>query len=165
MDMLAMQLVRTYGEEILSSPEFLKAMQQKHHHVTTVGEHSIGVAYTSVKICRFLASMHIKTDTKAMVRGALCHDLGIVGRYEKFRNNLVCWQRHPKESVMVAEKLLGNLTSREKDIIGRHMWPTTPLPPHCREGYVITIADKYCSVREVVARIKGKNRKKKRGLS
>ena len=87
MDMLAMQLVRSFGAEVLDSPEFEQAMAQKHHHVTTVGDHSLGVAYTSVKICRFLNAMHIKTDTKAVIRGALCHDLGIVGRYEKFSNN------------------------------------------------------------------------------
>ena len=97
MDMLAMQLVRTYGAEVLDSPEFRKAKEQKHHHVTTVGDHSLGVAYVSVKICRFLNAMHIKTDTESIVRGALCHDLGIVGRYEKFSNNLVCWQKHPKD--------------------------------------------------------------------
>lgn len=158
MDMLAMQLVRSYGEEILASPEFRQALQQKHHHVTTVGDHSLGVAYTSVKICRFLNAMHLKTDTRAMVRGALCHDLGIVGRYEKFKNNLVCWQRHPIESVEVAGNLLGDLTRREEDIICHHMWPTTPAAPHCREGYVIVVADKYCSIKEVLARLARRNR-------
>lgn len=161
MDMLAMQLVRTYGAEVLNSPEFMRAKEQTHHHVTTVGDHSIGVAYTSVKICRFLNAVHIKTDTESMVRGALCHDLGIVGRYEKFSNNLVCWQRHPKESCDVASELLGDLSKRERDIIRHHMWPTTPVPPHCREGYVIVIADKYCAVREVAASVKEKLKKKK----
>ena len=33
MDMLAMKLVRTYGAEVLDSPEFRKAKEQKHHHV------------------------------------------------------------------------------------------------------------------------------------
>ncbi len=161
MDMLAMHLVRTYGAEILDSPEFERAMAQKHHHVTTVGNHSLGVAYASVRICRFLNAMHIKTDTESVIRGALCHDLGIVGRYEKFSNNLVCWQRHPKESCEVARKLLGGLNKREKDIISHHMWPTTPIPPHCREGYVIMLADKYCAVREVAASMKEKYREKK----
>ena len=161
MDMLAMKLVRTYGAEILDSPEFQRAMEQKHHHVTTVGNHSLGVAYTSVKICRFLNAMHIKTDTESIVRGALCHDLGIVGRYEKFSNNLVCWQRHPKESYKVARKLLGDLNKCEKDIICHHMWPTTPMPPRCREGYVIVLADKYCAVREVAVSLKEKYRNKK----
>ena len=161
MDMLAMKLVRTYGAEIHDSPEFQSAMAQKHHHVTTVGNHSLGVAYTSVKICRFLNAMHIKTDTESMVRGALCHDLGIVGRYEKFSNDLVCWRRHPKESCEVAGKLLGDLNRREKDIISHHMWPTTPVPPRCREGYVIVLADKYGAVREVAASVKEKFQKKK----
>ena len=70
MDMLAMKLVRTYGAEVLDSPEFRKAKEQKHHHVTTVGDHSLGVAYVSVKICRFLNAMHIKTDTESIVRGS-----------------------------------------------------------------------------------------------
>ncbi len=160
MDMLAMQTVRNYGSEVLSSPEFGRAMTQKHHHVTTVGDHSLGVAYVSVKICRFLNAMHIKTDTESMVRGALCHDLGIVGRHEKFSNNLVCWQKHPKESGEVATWLLGDLNRREKDIICHHMWPTTPVPPHSREGCVIVIADKYCAVKEVLTAMKEKYHEK-----
>ena len=85
-----------------------------------------------------------------MIRGALCHDLGILGRYDKFANNFVCCYRHPKDSVDAAKELLGGLTDIEKDVIAHHMWPVTPVPPHHREAYIVTLADKICAVREII---------------
>ena len=37
----------------------------------------------------------------------------------------------------------------EKDIIENHMWPITFKPPKTKEGWVITLVDKYCAVKEV----------------
>jgi len=42
------------------------------------------------------------------------------------------------------------LTLREKDIIKKHMWPLTVVPPLCREAWIVTTADKYCSLLETL---------------
>ena len=42
------------------------------------------------------------------------------------------------------------LTEREKDIIKKHMWPLTVVPPQCREAWIVTAADKYCSLLETM---------------
>ena len=47
-----------------------------------------------------------------------------------------------------------NITEEEKNIILRHMWPLTPVPPATRAGYAVTMADKICGTRETAARAK-----------
>ena len=44
-----------------------------------------------------------------------------------------------------------DLTDREKDIIKKHMWPLTVVPPLCREAWLVTAADKYVSTIETLA--------------
>ena len=44
------------------------------------------------------------------------------------------------------------LTDRQRDIIGKHMWPLTLRPPACREAWIVTMADKYCSLMETIHR-------------
>jgi uncharacterized protein len=142
--------VNKIGKTILKTESFEKALSQIHHDKTTVGAHSMEVACTALAISRRLKGLKISVNEEQMIRGALCHDLGILGRYDKFANNFVCCYRHPKDSVVVADKLLGGLTDIEKDVIAHHMWPVTPVPPHHREAYIVTLADKICAVREII---------------
>ena len=55
---------------------------------------------------------------------------------------------HPRTALENAEKYF-SLTERERNLILRHMWPLTPLPPKYREGYVVIYADKLCSLEEI----------------
>lgn len=142
--------VYSIGRDIIATDDFQRALEQTHHNKTTVGDHSMEVACTALAISRWLNSIHISTNEEQMIRGALCHDLGILGRYDKFANNFVCCYRHPKDSVVVADEMLGGLTDIEKDVIAHHMWPVTLVPPHHREAYIVTLADKICAIREAV---------------
>ena len=46
---------------------------------------------------------------------------------------------------------LFTLSTREKDIILKHMWPMTPTRlPRYKESMVIVLTDKYCAMLEVV---------------
>ena len=33
----------------------------------------------------------------------------------------------------------------------RHMFPLVPVPPTCREAWIVCLADKWCALRETVA--------------
>ena len=35
-------------------------------------------------------------------------------------------------------------------MILRHMWPVTIVPPKYKEGFVLTLADKWCATKEIV---------------
>ena len=142
--------VCSVGAGVLASAFFLNAMHQRHHGRTTVGDHSMRVACTGLQISRLLEKFHVEVDEKAVIRSALCHDLGILGRDEKFENNRECCWRHPVESVDVANYILEDLTEKEADSISNHMWPLAGKKPRYIEGLILTVADKYSSVLDTV---------------
>ena len=153
------------GAGVLASGYFMNAMHQKHHGRTTVGDHSIRVACTGLQISRLLEKFHIDVDEKTVIRSALLHDLGILGRDEKFENNKECCWRHPVESVDVANLILEDLTEKEADSISNHMWPLAGNRPGSLEGMILTVADKYSSMLDAVkpkmCRRPARDRKKK----
>lgn len=58
--------------------------------------------------------------------------------------------RHPFFALARAEEDF-ELTPRERNIIVRHMFPLVPVPPTCREAWIVCLADKWCALRETVA--------------
>ena len=105
---------------------------------------------TRSQISRLLERFHIDVDEKTVIRSALLHDLGILGRNEKFENNKECCWRHPVESVDVANLILEDLTEKEADSISNHMWPLAGNRPGSLEGMILTVADKYSSMLDAV---------------
>ena len=140
-----------YGRRILDSGEMRQAFKQAHHTFSTVGEHTMRVAMTSLAICYVLKKLRIKTDIPAVVTGSLCHDLGILGRGGKFHSSKECSRQHPVESVKVAHKLTGELSEKEEAIITRHMWPVGKAkPPNSLEAAIVSAADKIAAVEDFV---------------
>ena len=143
--------IKTYGGDVLKSEEMRKAFGQTHHLWSTVGEHSIRVAIASVMICHALEKLHVKVDLPKVVVGSLAHDLGILGRKEKFDSAMQMSREHPKESVAVAREILDDLPKETEDIIERHMWPLgKSRMPNSIEGMIVSAADKYSSVADLV---------------
>ena len=140
-----------YGNDVLKSEEMKKAFEQTHHQWSTVGEHTFRVAFSSVMICYALRKLNIKVSIPAVVVGALCHDLGILGRSEKFSSAKECSREHPKESVEVAREIVSDMPEGTEDIIERHMWPAGETEaPNSIEGVVVSVADKYSAVTDIV---------------
>ena len=140
-----------YGKNILSSDELQKAYRQTHHTWSTVGEHTIRVAAASLMICYALRKIHVQTDVSAVVEGSLCHDLGILGRDEKYTSDKECKRQHPVDSVEVARELVDDLPEKSADIIERHMWPAGhSKAPNSIEGVIVSTADKYAALQDIV---------------
>ena len=147
-----------YGNDVLQSEEMKQAFQQIHHQWSTVGEHTFRVAFSSVMICYALRKLNIKVSIPAVVVGALCHDLGILGRSEKFSSAKECSREHPKDSVEVAREIVGEMPEKAEDIIERHMWPAGESEaPNSIEGVVVSVADKYSAVKDLVKGSEVKN--------
>ena len=128
---------------IIQHPRFQKLDKITQHHYSTRMEHSIDVAYTSYRIAKKLG-----WDEKATARGGLLHDFFYYDwRVTKF-NKGHAWV-HPRIAVRNARKLV-DLTKREEDIILKHMWGATIAPPRYKEGYIVTMVDKYCAVKEAM---------------
>lgn len=147
-----LEQMNLYGRTVLASPQFRRTFTQTHHFRTTVGDHSVNVTLASLWLCRFLSRFGIHTDPKRMITAALCHDLGIIGRYDKFNSNRECCRQHPIDSAAIAKEFLPNVDQETLEIIKDHMWPVTGSMPRTWEGFIITIADKYCAVRELTGR-------------
>ena len=143
--------VELYGSEVISSEEMQQAFEQTHHRWSTVGEHTIRVTVSSVMICYALKKLHIKVNVPAVVVASLCHDLGILGRCEKYASDKQCKREHPKDSVEIAKELVSDMPEKAEDIIERHMWPAgNSKAPNSIEGIVVSVADKYNAVKDLV---------------
>lgn len=144
-------IVRAIGREVYACPIFEKGWQQVHHKGTTVAIHSEHVAV----IALWLAEHTKKTvNEHDLVLGALCHDLGIIDRHEKFKSQMETFTRHPKDSVVIARALLGDkFNPTIEDMIRYHMWPLTRIIPKTVEGRIIVMADKICSAQETGRRM------------
>lgn len=143
--------VMEHGREILHSENFRHTREFIQHGNQTVYRHSLEVAVCSLEISRRL---RIRCRERELVRGALLHDYFLYDWHDKIRKGPEGHQRfhgfrHPGIALRNAEQDY-ELTPRERDIIRKHMWPLTVLPPLCTEAWIVTAADKYCSLRETL---------------
>ena len=96
-----------------------------------------------------LLRLGIECRERELVRGALLHDYFLYDWHVKDKTHRLHGFFHPGTALANAQKEYV-LSKREKNIILRHMWPLTPCPPACREAWIVTAADKYCSLRETL---------------
>ncbi len=143
--------IERYGRDILQSAEMNRAYGQTHHIRSNLGDHTLRVAAASLVICYILRRIHIKTDIQAVVKGSLCHDLGMLGRHEKYQSNRECGRKHSADSVEVARELVDGLSDKTTGIIERHMWPSgRSKPPNSLEGVIVSAADKFAAGKDFV---------------
>lgn len=146
---MALRDVYHYGEDIVNTDIFKEAMAQTHHNKTTVGDHSASVAVIALRMCRKLNYKAFHLDERRVVLAALTHDLGIVGRHQKYSNNLETYFRHPSDSAKIAMNLLPEMNMKFYRTIARHMFPLTFLPPSSVEGLIISVADKWAAIKDI----------------
>lgn len=140
--------IREAGEDILRSKNFYKTKAFIQHGNMTVNGHCVNVAKLSIAISE---KLHIKCNRKELIRGALLHDYFLYDWHHKdyVRPHKLHGFYHPGVALRNAASEYP-LTPREKDIIKKHMWPLTVVPPMCREAWIVTTADKWCSLMETI---------------
>ena len=148
------RLVENYGRDVLQSESFLSSASQKQHFHTSVAKHSRQVAFKTLRICRMITAIGVKVDEKTAVRAALCHDLGLVGKDQKYRNDIDSLKSHPAESLRIAKTIYPGMNSRMEQAILRHMWPVTFRFPSSPEGLAVSVADKLTSAADIISGIK-----------
>ena len=92
----------------------------------------------------------ILVDRASLLRGALLHDYFLYDWHDPNPSHRLHGFRHPFFALARAEEDF-ELTPRERNIIVRHMFPLVPVPPTCREAWIVCLADKWCALRETVA--------------
>lgn len=129
---------------ILNNKEFKKRKKFLHHGKVTVYEHSLAVSKLS-----YCLAKKLKLDYKSAAIGGLLHD---------FYNNP--WQNktkktkffqkhgfiHANQAFKNSQKIFPNLMNKKiENIIKRHMFPLNIKPPVSKEGWIVTLVDKYVS--------------------
>lgn len=142
------RLLKENASDILHSENFQKTRHHIQHGTMPVYRHCLDVARQSIQINKALG---LGCSERDLIRGALLHDYFLYDWHDKNREN---YQKlhgfyHPGIALKNARKEY-HLTRREEDIIKKHMWPLTVVPPLCREAWVVTAADKYCSLLETL---------------
>lgn len=142
------RLLKENAFDILHSENFQKTRHHIQHGTMPVYRHCLDVAKQSIQINKALG---LGCSERDLIRGALLHDYFLYDWHDKNREN---YQKlhgfyHPGIALKNARKEY-HLTRREEDIIKKHMWPLTVVPPLCREAWVVTAADKYCSLLETL---------------
>lgn len=127
------------------------------HGDTTCLWHSIAVAYYSLTAAKLL---HIPCRQKSLLIGALLHDYFLYDWHVKDKSHRLHGFRHPKFALTNAKKVR-NLTHIECDIIEKHMFPLTIVPPVYKESILVCIVDKICSFYETFWRGTYKSLKQK----
>ena len=86
-------------------------------------------------------------DYKAVARAGMLHDLFLYNwRVKEERKGLHAFT-HAKQAYKNAIELF-DLTDKEQNMIKTHMFPITIIPPKSKEGFLLTIIDKYCVLYE-----------------
>lgn len=132
--------------EVCRNSRFLQERKFIQHGTTSVFRHSVAVAY----VCFWLARQWgLKTDEKALIRGALLHDYFLYDWHEKDAS-------HKWHGFIHAERALANaredfeLNRIEMDMIRCHMFPLNLRLPRYKESWILCAADKICSSKETV---------------
>ncbi|MCD8131833.1 MAG: HD domain-containing protein [Lachnospiraceae bacterium] len=142
--MFDIQKLQTTIESLNKDGRFASEKTFLHHWEITVYDHSIHVAEVSLKMADFLP---VTVDEDSLIRSALLHDYFLYHRNESVKTYVQHGYRHPMLAADNAKKDYG-INDIEENIIRRHMFPLTPIPPKCKEAWIVCIADKYCAALE-----------------
>ncbi len=126
---------------ILDNEKFNETKEIVHHGLNRY-DHSLRVSYYSYCIAKAL-----RMNYKDTARGALLHDFFITDNNCSKNDRIKSVFKHPKHALENASKYF-DLTDMEADIIRKHMFPLTILPPKYFESWLVDIVDDIVSVIE-----------------
>ena len=129
--------------DLANHPTVQKMKLYRQHYDTNCFDHCYNVAFYSYLICKKL-----NLDYISVSRAGMLHDLFLYDwRKKQPEHKRFHGFRHPRIALNNASKLF-DLNEKEKDIILKHMWQITIIPPKYIQGYIITLTDKYCALEE-----------------
>ena len=134
--------------DLIYSQEVQKLQEFSQHFNTSRYQHSLNVAYHSYFLCKIF---HF--DYRSAARAGLLHDLF----FYDWREEKQPEGNHAFAHAAVALRNAGYLTELnqiEADAIINHMWPLAKSMPKHRESYVVSLADKLCTIFEITEAFK-----------
>lgn len=132
----------------LMSSRIEAAAESIQHGDTSCLLHMIAVAYYSDRIAE---KMGIKKNRNELVTGALLHDYFLYDWHDGKKERRIHGFTHPGIALKNASEDF-SLNSVERDIIKKHMFPLTPVPPRYTVSWIVCFVDKACSLYETFRR-------------
>ena len=132
-------------EDLINHPVVLEMKDYPHHCTTSCYQHCLNVAYYNYKICK-----RFGLDAKAAARAGMVHDLFLYDwrLHAELTKDRFHAMTHPKVALNNAKNHF-ELNELEQEIILKHMWPLTVVPPKSWEAFIISMTDKYCGFFEI----------------
>lgn len=135
-------------EPMLLGSRLLETHACRQHGDTSCLLHSVAVAYFC---CRAADLLPFSFRREELVRSALLHDYFLYDWHDPDPSHRFHGFRHPFTALRNADRDFA-LSSVEKDVILRHMFPLVPIPPASLEGAMVCVVDKVCSLYETFRR-------------
>ncbi len=123
-----------------------KSREYIQHGDVSVLRHCMAVARMSMKIADKLP---VEVKREELIRGALLHDYFLYDWHVPEKSHKLHGFTHPKKALKNAKRDY-KINKTEEDIIAKHMFPLTPIPPKTREGWIVCLADKIVATRETM---------------
>lgn len=151
MDKDIIEVIKLYGSDILESENINLLKKCIQHGNVSVFEHSLKVAYLSLKISRMLK---LNIDEKSLVRGALLHDYFLYDWHVKDKSHRLHGYTHANTALKNAKRDF-KINKIEENMIKCHMFPLNLFSiPKYKEAKILCICDKLCAISETLP-IKG----------
>ncbi|MDR0669418.1 MAG: HD domain-containing protein [Treponema sp.] len=140
------ELFNLYAGDIISHELFLQTKHIFSHGIITIHDHSIAVA----ELAFSMSEDNPRIDKKCVVRAGLLHDFFLYEWHVPGRRYMLHGWAHPAIAAEKAREIFG-VSDKEYSCIRTHMWPWTLFhPPRCREGWIISLADKLVALKETI---------------
>ena len=139
-------LLKDCLEELEREGRLRQEKEYMQHGTTSVYEHSMKVAYTSLYA---VERLHLRVDKRSLVRGALLHDYFLYDWHENDKSHRLHGFYHAGKALKNASADY-TLNRVERNIIARHMFPLNLIPPHYKEAWIVCMADKFCAGSETM---------------
>lgn len=141
--------IMALGGDIVASERFARAKKVPHHSKSgNIALHSMETAGYALLIADWLEEHGLTVSRTAVVRASLLHDIGMtepsVFRSPSPRKAF----SHPRTGARIAKEEFG-ADDMQIEAIRHHMFPVCSTPPRSAEAWVVSLADKCCSLNEV----------------
>ncbi len=136
-------------KDIIRNDTVKKLKYFRQHYNTSRYTHCLNVAYYTYVFCK----KH-NLDYVSATKAAMLHDLFLYDWREKQKDiKGLHGFVHPRIALQNSLELF-ELNGMQKDIILKHMWPLTVIPPRYIESLVVSCADKYSALIECIKYMK-----------
>ena len=132
------------ARKILANEKVQQMKQYVQHGDVSTYEHCLMVCLYAYMYAK---KLKLKINIEALVKGALLHDFFLYDWHKIKTKGLPHGFSHPKTALFNAKRDF-SINEVEENIIRRHMFPLTAVPPKYKESLIVCLADKICAVTE-----------------